>query len=65
MSRAGVRSEHAECVLGHVQGAVERAYDKHDYLAEKRAALDTLAAEIVRVIEGRQTDNVIPLARSA
>ena len=65
MSRAGVRAEHAERALGHVQGAVERAYDKHSYLPEKRAAFDILAAEIECVVEVRKIGNVIPLARSA
>ena len=63
MSRAGVRSDHAERALGHVQGAVERAYDKHSYLPEKRAAFEALAAEIDRVVESRQASNVIRLAR--
>ncbi len=49
MSRAGVRSDHAERALGHVQGAVERAYDKHEYLVEKQAAFEALAREIERV----------------
>lgn len=61
MARVGVRSEHAERVLGHVQGAVERAYDKHTYLQEKRIALAALATEIKRVIDGSQS-NVIRLA---
>ena len=65
MSRAGVRSEHSERALGHVQGAVERAYDKHSYLPEKWAAFEALAAEIDRVVKGRQASNVVPLARSA
>lgn len=62
MARAGVRAEHAERALGHVQGAVERAYDKYSYLPEKRIAFDALAAEIARAIDGRQANNVIRLA---
>lgn len=50
MSRAGVRSEIAERVLGHVMGGVEETYDRHSYLAEKRHALDALAAEIGRIL---------------
>jgi len=65
MSRTGVRPDHAERVLGHVQGAVERAYDKHSYLREKRAALAALAAEIERIVEGRPASNVIPMARAS
>ena len=65
MSRAGVPSDHAERALGHVQGAVERAYDKHEYLIEKRAAFEALACEIERVVRGRSLDNVTPLVRAA
>jgi integrase len=65
MARAGVRAEHAERALGHVQGAVERAYDKHSYLPEKKAAFELLAAEIERAAEGRPTSNVIPMARAS
>jgi integrase len=65
MSRAGVRSDHAERALGHVQGAVERAYDKHEYLVEKKAAFEALAAEIERVADGRPQDNVTPFSRPA
>lgn len=66
MSRAGVRSEHAERALGHVQGAVERAYDKHGYFVEKRAAFEALASEIECIVNGRRSlDGVIPLTRAA
>ena len=65
MSRAGVRSDHAERALGHVQGAVERAYDKHEYLVEKSAAFEALASEIERVVQGRSLENVTALIRSA
>ena len=64
MARAGVRADHAERALGHVQGAVERAYDKHEYLIEKRAAFEALAAEIARVVEGGSS-NVVNLGRAA
>lgn len=62
MARAGVRSDHAERALGHVQGAVERAYDLHEYVPEKRAAFEALAAEIERIVNGRLHDNVVRLA---
>jgi integrase len=44
MSRAGVSSEHAERVLGHVQPGVRGIYDRHKYDAEKADALVKLAA---------------------
>jgi integrase len=49
LARAGIRPDIAERVLGHVQGGVGGVYDRYDYLAEKRHALDVLAAEIGRI----------------
>ena len=57
----GVRSDHSERALGHVQGAVERAYDKHDYVVEKRAAFEALAAEVDRIIGQQSEANVLQL----
>ena len=51
MVRAGVRSEVAERVLGHVIGGVAGVYDRHDYIAEKRHALEALAGEVRRVLD--------------
>jgi integrase len=50
MARSGVRADHAERAIGHIQGAVERAYDKHDYIGEKRAAFEALASEVERIV---------------
>jgi integrase len=50
MSRAGVPSDHAERVLGHVIGGVRGVYDRHEYQAEKRDALEKLAALVDRVL---------------
>jgi hypothetical protein len=46
MSRAGVRPDIAERVLGHVQGGVLGIYDRHQYRDEKADALKKLAALI-------------------
>jgi integrase len=43
MSRSGVPPYVAEKCLGHVVGAVERTYDRHAYLEEKRSAFHKLA----------------------
>ena len=44
LSRARVPSDHAERVLGHVIPGVRGVYDRHEYAAEKREALERLAA---------------------
>jgi integrase len=60
MSRAGVQSEHAERVLGHVIGGVEGIYDRHSYDAEKAEALRKLAALIERIVNAT-AENVVAL----
>ena len=53
MSRVGVAPYVAEKCLGHVSGAIERTYDRHAYLNEKREAFAKLADEVIRIVEGR------------
>lgn len=62
MARIGVPREISERVLGHVIPGVEGVYDRHDYLAEKKDALERLAEEVERIVEGREP-KVIPFAR--
>lgn len=44
MSRLGIPHLHSEQVLGHVLPGIGGVYDVHDYMPEKRAALDAWAA---------------------
>ena len=53
MSRAKVPPYIAEKCLGHVAGAIERTYDRHAYLDEKREAFTRLAEEVAQIVEGR------------
>jgi integrase len=53
MSRVGVAPYVAEKCLGHVAGAIERTYDRHAYLAEKREAFAKLADEVAKIVDGR------------
>jgi integrase len=59
MSRAGVDKDHAERVLGHVIGGIRGVYDRHEFEAEKRRALESLATLIERILAPQ--DNVVPL----
>jgi integrase len=61
MSRAGVPSEHAERVLGHIIAGVEGVYNRHAYAAEKKLALQKLAALVEQITN--PTDNVVALAK--
>lgn len=60
MSRAGVRPDIAERVLGHVQQGVEGIYDRHRYTEEKRDALERLAA-LIRAIHNLSGGTVLAL----
>ena len=60
MARVGVQAEIAERVLNHVIPGVRGVYDRHDYLEEKRAAMDALASLISRIIQ--PDTNVIELS---
>jgi hypothetical protein len=58
MSRAGVQVDHAERILGHVLPGVRGVYDRHSFHAEKKHALEALAAQIMRIVDP-QDSNVI------
>jgi integrase len=51
LSRAGVRPEIAERVLGHAMEGVEGVYDRHSYRDEKADALRRLAALIQSIVK--------------
>jgi integrase len=50
MSRAGVSPDIGERVLGHVIPGVRGVYDRHEYAAEKRDALERLAGVIGEIL---------------
>jgi integrase len=62
MSRAGIRPDIAERVMGHAIAGVEGVYDRHSYRDEKADALRKLAALIDGIINPR--DNVHKLKRT-
>jgi integrase len=62
LSRAGVRPDIAERVLGHAIGGIKGVYDRYDYSPEKAAALIQLAA-LIETIVNPPADNVVTLLR--
>jgi hypothetical protein len=60
MSRAGANSDHAERVLGHVLPGIRGTYDRHSFHAEKKHALEALAAQVMRIVDP-QDSNVVSL----
>ena len=64
LQRLGVRIEVTEAVLNHVSGArggIVGVYQTHDYLDEKREALEAWGAKVVGLVEGRESGKVVPL----
>jgi hypothetical protein len=65
LQRLGVRLEVTEAVLNHISGSRGRiagVYQRHDWAAEKRAALDAWAAHVLAIGEQRKpADNVVKL----
>ncbi len=59
MSRAGIPSDIAERVLGHVLPGVRGVYDRYEYLPEKRDALERLAKMIDSIVTPPQGENVV------
>jgi integrase len=63
MTKLGVPRLHVEKVLNHSTGDIAEVYDRHDYLPEKRVALERWAAHLTNVIAGK--DNVVSLPAQA
>jgi integrase len=70
MQRLGVAQPVVEAVLNHVSGSrsgVAGIYQRYDYVAEKREALDLWAAEVVRITakkpSPRQPGQVVTMRR--
>ena len=57
MSRLDIKQHIRERVLNHVQGGVVGVYDQHEYLYEKKDALNKLAEEIDRILRVKAKNN--------
>jgi integrase len=64
MARLGIPTDIRGRVLNHAMaGVTERHYTPYDFQAEKRSALDRWAAELMRAVEGKPANSVVPLRR--
>lgn len=62
MQRLGVRLEVTEAVLNHVagsRGGLVGVYQRHEFLEEKRHALNAWAAEVERIVTATARGNVV------
>lgn len=64
MTKIGIPRLHVEKVLNHSTGDIAEVYDRHDYLPEKRAALDRWGEHLQAIVEGRE-HTVVPMVRHA
>lgn len=68
MAEARVPRQHISAVLNHVEAGptATRVYDRYSYDAEKRAALETWAKELSRILAGKpKAGAVVPMAKRA
>ena len=64
LQRLGVRLEVTEAVLNHVSGSragIVGVYQRHDWSAEKRTALEAWAKHVMSVVNGADSENVVRL----
>ena len=64
LSRLKVTEEAREAVLAHARPGIKGVYDLHDYLDEKREALELWAARLREIVEPRPRNVVIMHARA-
>jgi integrase len=57
MTKLSVPRLHVEKVLNHSTGDIAEVYDRHDYLAEKRAALEKWAEHLATLLKARATQD--------
>lgn len=62
LARLGVSPHVAERCLNHKLPGINDTYDTHDYLSERRLALNGWADLLVRLDRG-ETGNVVPISR--
>ena len=70
LSACKVRPDIAELTIGHVKGGIVAVYDQHGFDAERRAALESWEARLLRIVGGQdpdaaEADNVVTLGAHA
>jgi integrase len=64
LSKLGVSSDVAERVLAHAIGGIRRVYDVHDFLEEKRSALERWSKHLAGIVAATP-GTVVPMKRGA
>lgn len=50
-------------ILNHIEGSTTDIYDRHEYAEEDKHIMETVAAHIMALVEGREGGKVLPFAR--
>ena len=64
LQKLGTPLQVTEAILGHTAGSragVIGIYQRHDYAAEKRAALEAWGAHVMALVEGQKPGKVLPM----
>jgi len=64
MTKLKVPRLHVEKVLNHSAGDIAEVYDRHDYLREKRAALELWGEHLAAILEGREREHLVEILES-
>jgi len=67
LQKLGVKLEVTEAILNHISGSragVTGIYQRHEYAAEKRAALDAWARRLEAIVSGAEASNVVELGKA-
>ena len=67
LSELGVAPDVGERILGHTMGKIRSVYDKHDYVPQMRAAMETWARTLAALMTSQEREgaDVVPIRRSA
>lgn len=65
LARLGVSRSLIESILNHKDNSVTATYDRYDRIQEKRAALESWAAEVLRLTGGQSGRQVVAFRQSA
>jgi integrase len=66
LARMGISKDLRAQIQSHgLSGIQDKHYDQHDYMEEKRAALESWALALQRIVDGREESNVVLLRATA
>ena len=64
ITRLGFGREAMNRIQNHVEGGIADVYDVHHYSAETKRIMEAVAAEIMRIVEGRPAEDNVVLLRA-